>query len=865
MSDQDPSNEILTEGPSGSVLVAQATPGAFGEPIGTVETLAGKIIITRVDGTQIQATKGLAVYQGDTVETGEISQVGITFADNSTFALSGGGEMVLDEMVYDPDAQSGSMNLNVVEGVFSFVSGQIAKTGPDAMTITTPVATIGVRGSTGAGKHKETTFLSLLRDPNGEVGQLIMNGQDLSQEGATSQATNRHLPGKTPVILSQKMIDQFYGNVANVAKSQASQAQGNQGGGNQQQQGGQDQTGDTGSPTGGPQGPQGPTDQQGTPQDTGQQGPTQQIEQSIEVGLAVGDAVFNEAVANGVPIDVAFEAAFDASLQATSMAAAGMFNTGPGTELDTDAIAQEYAGQTMDQWAGGGDGVNLGGQGSVGGQSGNQGNQGANTGQGTGQGTGFDFDGDQDDDDEIELPDFFTPGPDDDGPIFGGGTGDDDDDDDDDVPFFGDPAAGVSVSASALATSTFAAFSGVTITGGTASFTGNVFTGTESAVSLSSTSLGTVSGVNYSLGEGILITNGDGTPPNTNTSTFYRKGASGQADSDLTALAGTATKDTSTLSFNFTLTDTDVKGLVFQWMFGSEEYPDQGVTDIAGVWVDGTNYLTFNQDDSTVKFVDGTNEAFFLDNSSSSLAIEYDGVTRPSYMLGVLDTRLSTHTIKIGVGDTSDDVFDSGLYISSVGVAKDSSNASSSDDILMGGSGNDSIQGQAGDDILFGQGGSDIFQFGGLGTSASTLGVDTLVDFSGSVAFKGGSGDSDTIKVDSSTLGISSISYEEVSWDGTATALNLTTNGATVVVLTGSSGTLANAATALAAGDGTATNALILFRDSADGDLLTMAHTDNLAGNGTENVLAEFDSITQDSEVTNLSSSDFGTYTTALD
>ncbi|MEK9670883.1 MAG: hypothetical protein VW268_00080 [Rhodospirillaceae bacterium] len=39
------------------------------------------------------------------------------------------------------------MNLSVVKGVFSFVSGQVAKTDPDAMKIDTPVATIGIRGT----------------------------------------------------------------------------------------------------------------------------------------------------------------------------------------------------------------------------------------------------------------------------------------------------------------------------------------------------------------------------------------------------------------------------------------------------------------------------------------------------------------------------------------------------------------------------------------------------------------------------------------------------------------------------------------------------------------------------------------------
>ena len=45
--------------------------------------------------------------------------------------------MVLDELVYDPATGTGSMAVDMVEGAFSFVSGEIAKTGPDAMKVST--------------------------------------------------------------------------------------------------------------------------------------------------------------------------------------------------------------------------------------------------------------------------------------------------------------------------------------------------------------------------------------------------------------------------------------------------------------------------------------------------------------------------------------------------------------------------------------------------------------------------------------------------------------------------------------------------------------------------------------------------------
>jgi len=54
-------------------------------------------------------------------------------------------------MIYDPGAQEGEAAILLLQGVFTFVSGQIAKTGVDAIVIETPTATIGIRGTAGGG------------------------------------------------------------------------------------------------------------------------------------------------------------------------------------------------------------------------------------------------------------------------------------------------------------------------------------------------------------------------------------------------------------------------------------------------------------------------------------------------------------------------------------------------------------------------------------------------------------------------------------------------------------------------------------------------------------------------------------------
>ena len=146
-------------------------------------------------------SNGDPVFQGDMIEVSESGAVGLTFIDKTTLSLSEGGKMVLDELIYDPESGAGSMKLDMLQGVFSFTSGEIAKTGPDAMSLQTPVVTCGIRGTTVAGKAavegNENSF-TLLQDADGGVGEISLTNaggtQVLGQVGATTSIASFNAP-----------------------------------------------------------------------------------------------------------------------------------------------------------------------------------------------------------------------------------------------------------------------------------------------------------------------------------------------------------------------------------------------------------------------------------------------------------------------------------------------------------------------------------------------------------------------------------------------------------------------------------------------------------------------------------------------
>jgi hypothetical protein len=123
--------------------------------IGKVVAATGSVTIEHVNAVVVQAnvpsqadqTKvGDLVYQGDVVRTGADGRVSINFTDGTSFNLSNNANMALNEFVYDPNGKSNSTLFNLSKGTFTFVAGKIAKTGD--MKIDTPVATMGIRGTT---------------------------------------------------------------------------------------------------------------------------------------------------------------------------------------------------------------------------------------------------------------------------------------------------------------------------------------------------------------------------------------------------------------------------------------------------------------------------------------------------------------------------------------------------------------------------------------------------------------------------------------------------------------------------------------------------------------------------------------------
>lgn len=87
------------------------------------------------------------VFLNDEVRTGDASQLQILLIDRTTFTVGANARVAVDRFVYDPAANSRSTGVSVTKGAFRFMSGRTLRRPSGPVTVRTPVATIGIRGT----------------------------------------------------------------------------------------------------------------------------------------------------------------------------------------------------------------------------------------------------------------------------------------------------------------------------------------------------------------------------------------------------------------------------------------------------------------------------------------------------------------------------------------------------------------------------------------------------------------------------------------------------------------------------------------------------------------------------------------------
>jgi len=175
------------------VMLCAGGPATAGDSIGGVSRLQG-FSSGKLDGTIEILRIDSSVFQQQIVSTGPTSRLEVTFADGTMLTLGENAEMTLDRFVYDPAGGTAELKLGVV-GAFRFITGQASKLASADIAVTTPVATVGIRGTDFWGGPIDDQALGVLLI-DGAVSVSNAAGEQILD--TPGQGTNIISPGDAP-------------------------------------------------------------------------------------------------------------------------------------------------------------------------------------------------------------------------------------------------------------------------------------------------------------------------------------------------------------------------------------------------------------------------------------------------------------------------------------------------------------------------------------------------------------------------------------------------------------------------------------------------------------------------------------------
>jgi hypothetical protein len=168
------------------LLALTASPVRAQKRVGEAAVVKNEVL--RVAGpSTIQIKVGDGLVRDEVVRTGLDSAARLVMADSTNLSLGPSATLKLDRTVFDDEHHYRDVAVRLTSGAFRFVTGNSAKA---AYKITTPLATIGVRGTT----------LDILS----QRGQTVVNLQDGAATvcTVTFECIQLTQPGDTAIITS---------------------------------------------------------------------------------------------------------------------------------------------------------------------------------------------------------------------------------------------------------------------------------------------------------------------------------------------------------------------------------------------------------------------------------------------------------------------------------------------------------------------------------------------------------------------------------------------------------------------------------------------------------------------------------------
>ena len=128
------------------MVVCWATAFAQDGKVAFFKKVSGDVSIKR--GEKIVATaQGDPILKSDVLITKTDSSAGIIFTDGTTIAIGQNTECNIEDYIFEPEVNAYAFDLYLKKGKAIYNSGRIGKLAPDKVSLKTPNAIVGTRGT----------------------------------------------------------------------------------------------------------------------------------------------------------------------------------------------------------------------------------------------------------------------------------------------------------------------------------------------------------------------------------------------------------------------------------------------------------------------------------------------------------------------------------------------------------------------------------------------------------------------------------------------------------------------------------------------------------------------------------------------
>jgi len=181
--------------------------------IGTITAAKSPGTLERADGEKLNSELNTSLEMEDKIETFQGGHR-LTFIDDTIVDMTSQSVLVIDDYVYDPANNVGSLNLKAKLGTMRYASGKLAKNFRQNVKISTPTSNIGVRGTDFTMTVDELGGSTIILLPSCDTSGMCYTGEITVETDAgfvilnqAFQATRTSSWGKRPAAVVKIDID----------------------------------------------------------------------------------------------------------------------------------------------------------------------------------------------------------------------------------------------------------------------------------------------------------------------------------------------------------------------------------------------------------------------------------------------------------------------------------------------------------------------------------------------------------------------------------------------------------------------------------------------------------------------------------